>query len=145
MEPQVTRAQPKRFWFTRCVMGPEICISSRFPDDAELNTFEQITPCFESQILWLKKLGSFYLYHKHPFPFPCTVNTNEKGLRSHSTTLKPKHFRKQNFWFSLKFGANSFGNKPGLLTIFIYYILFLFLKYFIIHIIWLLRAVVLLH
>lgn len=43
----------------RCGMGPEICISYKFPDAAKLYTFEQITSCFESQNLCLKKLGSF--------------------------------------------------------------------------------------
>lgn len=115
-------------------METEICISYKLLDDAELYTFEQITPYFESQILWLKKLGSFYLYHKHSFPFPCIAFHNSETQAFQKTEL---------LFFSLKSDSTSFGNKPGLLTIFIYYILFLFLKYFIIHIIWLLGTMVL--
>lgn len=87
VKPQVTRAQPIGFWFTTCGMGPENCISYKFLDDAELYTFEQIIPYFESQILWLKKLGSFYLHHKHSFPFPCIEFHNSEAQAFQKTEL----------------------------------------------------------
>lgn len=107
-------------------MGPEICICYKFAVVAKLYTFEQITPCLESQISWLKQKWELSTY---------TINIHLLSLYqlmplkqvqdSFLQFCNPNILENRTFAFSPKFDSNSFGNKPHLLTVFIYYILFL--------------------